>query len=532
MEVRRYIAILLKWAWLMLLAAVLAGGTSYLVSSRTMPTYRASVTLLVNQAVDPSITDYTSILTSERLAKTYAQLLTSRRVLEQVIENLGLEIGLSALTRRADVSLVRDTQLIVVAVADANPHLAASIANEIPRVFTEQNEAIQSGRYAASLESLSQEMGEVDAHIGRTEDRIRELREREMPRGTAVDEAEIAGLEITLGQLTGTYYELLNTHESIRVAEARALNNILVVDPAAAPTVPVSPRTKLNTALGTAVGLMLALGLVVLIEYLDDTIKTPEDIERVLGLPSLGNIARFAASEEPRDNVVTAHNPRSLASEAYRMLRTNVQYSTIDDPQRVLLVTSPGSSEGKTTTAANLAVAMAQHEHRVILVDADLRKPSLHDLFELHNSPGFGDMILNGKLTVKKVLQSTDVPGLEILACGNLPPNPAELLDSRRAQSVLDLLAPRADVVILDTAPALAVADAAILAAKSTGVILVVEQGRTRAADVRRAKEAFDQVGAKLLGVVLNKVRSGRGYGYYGYPYYDEIRKRWRRKRS
>lgn len=528
MELREYIAILWRWAWLILLGVVLAGGTAYLVSINQVAIYQASVTVLVSEARDPTITDYTSILTSERLAKTYGELLTSRPVLEEVIDNLNLELSLGGLAGKVDVELVRDTQLIVVAVEDPSPYWAARIANEIPRVFIQQNESLQSGRYATSLESLSREMDEVDEDIQRTEESIAHLQRP----GTAVDQDELARLETNLTQLRGTYSELLQSYEEIRVAEARVIDSIVVVDPAQTPGRPVSPRISLNTALAATVGLIVAVGIVFLIEYLDDTVKTPGDVERVFGLPTLGTIARISSMEKPQDHVVTAHHPRSRTSEAYRMLRTNVQFSTIGNPDGILLVTSPGPLEGKTTTSANLAVTMAQDGRRVILVDSDLRRPALHKFFALHNRLGFTDLILNDQLPIERALQRTGVQGLEVLTSGRLPPNPAELLGSERAQRLLGLLGERADAVILDSPPALAVADTAILAAQSTGVILVVEQGRTRTEEARRGKEALDKTGAKLLGVVLNKVTRKRGYGYYYYYYYDEGGKRRRRKQT
>lgn len=528
MELRGYAAILWKWAWLILLGVVLAGGTAYLVSVNMVPMYRASVTLLVSEARAPTITDYTSILTSERLAKTYGELLTSRPVLEEVIDNLNLKLSFRELVGKVHVKLVRDTQLIVVAVEDRSAYWAARIANEIPRAFIRQNETLQLGRYATSLESLSQEMAEVDADIQRTEELIAAL---ERP-GTAVDQAKLARLETNLTQLRGSYSGLLRTYEEIRVAEASAIDSIVVVDPAKMPRKPVSPRILGNTALTAMVGLVIAMGIVFLIESLDDTIKTLDDVERVFGLPILGTIGRLPGLEKPQDHVVTAHHPRSRASEAYRVLRTNVQFSTIGNPDGILVVTSPGPLEGKTTTSANLAVAMAQDGRRVILVDGDLRRPALHKLFALHNRSGLSDLIVSDQLPMETALQRTDVQGLEVLTSGRLPPNPAELLGSERAKMLLHSLQERADVVILDSPPALAVADAAILAAQSTGVILVVEQGRSRTEEGRRGKAALEKTGTRLLGVVLNKVTPKHGYGYYYYYHYGEGGKRRRRKPS
>jgi non-specific protein-tyrosine kinase len=517
MELRQYFQILLKWAWLIALGTVLAGGTAFVVSKLMVPTYQASTTLLVSEATQPSVTDYTSIMTSERLAKTYGEWLKKRPVLNEVIGNLGLGVDAEDLAGQVDVQLVRDTQFIVLSVTDTDPEQATRIANEIPQVFIAQNEAIQMDRFAASKASLQEQMALLEADLERTEAAIAALESR-----GASDSDELARLEDNLAQYRDSYAALLASYESIRVTEASRLSNVIVVEPAEIPEEPVSPRTLLNTLLAAVVGLMLAVGVVFLVEYLDDTVKTDEDVQRQLTLPTLGNIGRITPVKEPGDHLIALNHPRSPISEAYRVLRSNTRFAKIDNPSASLLVTSPGPEEGKTTTAANLAVVLAQAGQKVILVDSDLRRPTLHEFFGLDNHVGLTDLLVDGEELWNQALRATDQEGLRLLTSGRLPPNPSELLGSDAMRSTLRELEKTADVVVLDSPPLLAVADASILGSIVGGAILVVESGKTRNEAARRAKDTLDNSGVKLLGVVVNRISHRRGaYGYY-YHYYSE----------
>lgn len=213
--------------------------------------------------------------------------------------------------------------------------------------------------------------------------------------------------------------------------------------------------------------------------------------------------------------LVVLRDPASPAAEAYRTLRTNIQFSSLDKPLRTLLVTSTAPDEGKSTTLANLAVTMAQAEQRVILVDCDLRRPSLHSLFGLPNEQGLTSVILQ-QGDAPLPLQPTGVPGLSLLTSGPLPPRPADLLGSRRMEALIGRLQAEADVVLFDTPPVIAVTDAAVLATRMDGVLLVLQAGKTRRDRAREARRLLEKVKANIIGVVLNNARLEAGYGYYG----------------
>ncbi len=215
------------------------------------------------------------------------------------------------------------------------------------------------------------------------------------------------------------------------------------------------------------------------------------------------------------NTLVTISNPRSPVAEAYRALRTNLEFSGLDKPLRSMVVTSASPDEGKSTTLANLAVTIAQAGKRVILVDCDLRRPSLHQIFNVRNNMGITDLMRDESLMSNPPLQDTPVPSLKLLTSGQLPPNPAELLGSRRMSEIIACLLGQADVVLFDTPPIIAVTDAALLSAKVDGVILVIGAGKTRREHARKAKALLDKVNARLVGTVLNNVRFDSSLQYY-----------------
>jgi len=521
-ELRQYFTVLWRWLWLIVLGTLLAGGTAYLVSRNMTPIYSASTTLLINEARNPAGADYTSLLTSERLAKTYAELLTKRPVLEEVAKRLGVETEETEETERGilpagiNVQPVRDTQLLQVSVESDDPQLAMDIANTLPEVFIAQNAEIQLSRFASSKENLSKQLALIENDLEATQQAINDLQGSD----SAVDQTELARLQTTLTQYQNNYASLLSRYEEIRLAEVQSMDNVVVAESAELPRFPIKPRKLQNTLLAAVVGCMLAVGVAFLIEYLDDTIKSSEDVGQALGLSTLGAITRFSTEDEAR--LITAAHPRSPISEAYRALRTNIQYSSVDNPLKTLLVTSTDPTEGKTTTVANLGTVMAQAGLSVIVVDSDLRRPALHQYFEVSRNLGLTNALLDKNPNTDGYLQETEVENLRVLTCGPLPPNPSELLNSQRMRQLIEQLKGEADVLLFDSPPILAVTDASILANQVDGVLLVVDAGTTRRGVAQRGKEQLDKVGANVLGAALNKLsHRGRGGYYYYYYYYS-----------
>lgn len=518
MELRDVLAVLLRRGWVIGLGIVVGLIASYIVTRTLPPIYQASTTLLVNQASAPGVVGYTDILTSERLTRTFAEWLTKRPILEQVIRDLDLAISPERLATAYDVKVIRDTQFILITVEHPDPHLARAIANRTAEIFIERYRDLQSSQYEASRQRLSAQISALEEEMRSSSARIDAL-VRESGRSGTEREAELQRLRTLLTQQQTVYASLLKSQEDLRQAEARGLTSLIIVEPAVTPLAPVKPRLAVNLLVAGLVGLLIGVALVLLLEYLDDTVKSPEDVQRTARLHTLGVVWQRRSAEAP---LPVVENPRSPAAETYRLLRTNIQFAALERPLRTLLVTSSHPSEGKTTTLANLACAFAQAGRRVVAVDSDLRRPSLHALFDREAQRGLTSALIDDPDRVLDSLVETDIPGLSILPAGPVPPNPSELLQSRRMDAVLERLTTVADIVLLDSPPLLPVADGAILASKADGVVLVVEAARTRPPALGQARTLLEQAGASILGVVLNKVRDPQSvyYAYYSYRYY------------
>ncbi|HEC61705.1 MAG TPA: polysaccharide biosynthesis tyrosine autokinase [bacterium] len=294
-----------------------------------------------------------------------------------------------------------------------------------------------------------------------------------------------------------------------------------MIESAELPTSPVGPNKLVSVALAAAIGFVLAAGAAYLLEYLDNTIRTPEEITQALQVPVLGAIANREESEFHSSYI--AKHPRSIMAEAFRSLRTNIEFAGVDKPLRSILVTSAGVSEGKTAVAVNLAVIMAQGGKKVIILDADLRKPNVHNYLELSNNRGLSD-VFRGSLDLHDAIRTWEEENIICITAGNTPPNPAELIGSNKMDNILERLEQLVDVIVID-APPLIVTDAAVLASKVDGVLMVVRYGHTPKDRIQAAMELIHRSGARVIGVALNRIpRNGRNYyshyqysgGYYG----------------
>jgi succinoglycan biosynthesis transport protein ExoP len=312
------------------------------------------------------------------------------------------------------------------------------------------------------------------------------------------------------------YDSLLQRYKEIGVAGGITTNNMNLVDRADVPGGPYKPDLKFNLLLATFFGLVLGVTLALFFEYLDDTLKTPEDIEKQLGLAVLGIIPKLS-DITPRKAL---ENPRSAFSEAYRSVRTALQFSTASGVPRTLLVTSSVPNEGKSTTALTLASNFAELGKRVLLIDADLRNPSLHRTLGLDNSSGLSNC-LAGAAKPQDVIKSPGLANLDVMTSGPLPPNPAELLAGPKMLALLTVAMAKYDQIIVDGPPTMGIADSPILAHIARGTLLVVDAGQTRREVARGAVKRLTAAHAHLLGALLTKcdTRAG-GYGYSGYDYY------------
>ena len=529
MDLRRYLVLIWKWAWLLVLCALLGGGAAYYTSLRATPMYETSSTLRISSPDSTRMSDYTALLTGQSLAQTYAQLLTKDPVLDGVIRNLELGMSATELREAVSVQTVRDTELIEITVQHADPAVAQAVANEIPRMFVEQDRALQGSRYATLKASLTAKMASL-------EDEMRQLQATiaaKKAAGAGAEDTDLIMMQSDLERARTNYATLLQSYGNVELAQAQSGSGVMIVAEAKLPGSPVSPQKVRNTLLAAVVGAMLGLGVALLVEYLDDTIKTPDDVQAALGMVTLGAVVRSRGGKGsnvliPSQSSATTSSGsspqpspgpslRSPLAEGYRVVRTNLQFSDVDHPAKSLLVTSAGPGEGKSTTVANLGVVMAQQGQRVILVDSDLRRPNLHKLFDLPNTRGLTTMLVGGDHAMNGWAQETTVKNLRVITSGPTPPDPSELLGSQRMQQLAARLRDEADVVLYDSPPVMAVTDATVLAKQVDATLLVVDSASRRGM-VQQAMAVLRQVGAKVAGVVLNKVSASRG-GYYYYYY-------------
>lgn len=299
---------------------------------------------------------------------------------------------------------------------------------------------------------------------------------------------------------------------------------VSLIEEAVPPSVPVSPRITLNYALGLLVGLALGIGAALLREQLNTTVKTIEDVETVTGGVPLGLVP---FDPQAKSQPLVTSNPQGLRAEAFRKLRTNLQFADVDHPPRAIVITSPLPNEGKTSSACNMALTLAQNGKRVALLEADLRKPRLATYLDLDNAVGLTN-VLAGQVPLDDALVPYGDTGVTVLAAGRIPPNPSEMLGSQHMARVLAQLRERYDAVVIDAPPLLPVTDAAVLSTLADGALMVVRHGSTDRSEVARALQALAAVNGRLIGTVLNflprqrRLLGGRAYGYgYVYAYQD-----------
>lgn len=514
MELRSYISLLRRWLWLILLLAILGAGIAFTISKLTTPVYKATTTLLINQAPASSsavVQDVNSLTTSGLLAKTYKELLHKRPVLIKVIETLKLSMTVEELDKNITVDIVRDTQLLTLSVEDTDPLRASLIANALAKEFSQQNQNLQAARYTTTKQSLQDELTNLQTEIIKAQAALDVIKTPSNPD----QQAEQTRLQTALAQYRTSYANLLKSFEDVRLAEAQATSNVSVVEEAIAPTNPVRPNTILNTLLAAVIGLLVAIGIAFLVEYLDDSIKTSEQTEQLVGATTLGVISRIKGNNIP-SKLITLTHPNSPISEGYRVLRANIEFSEVDNIIRTLLITSSSAGEGKSTTAINLVIAFAQMGKRVILVDSDLRRPSLHKYFQKSNASGLTNVLLEQKADLSDYLLDTSVPNLRLLLSGPLPPNPAELLSSNRMQHLIGELKSVSDIVLFDSSPVLPVIDPTLLAKNCDATLVIINSGDTRSGALKKAYVQLQQSGTRMLGVVLNRVSASHStYNYY-----------------
>ena len=522
MELRQYVNILIKWWWLIVVSVLVASVAAYIATKATPYTYQSRTTIMVGQVLSNPNANQTDLYTGEALAQSYSDLAVREPTLQATLNAVGLTWDWTVLQGMVQSRVVPGTQLLEISVVDTDPQRAKVLADTVAQQLIRQSPSATDPEKEAEREFILAQISDLKTNIKNAQDELLKLDDVASKATSARQIQDARDQQTTLqAQITtwqGTYAQLISN------LQKGTPNYLSVMEPAQLPVSPVGPRGAQNVMLAAAIGLALSVCGAFLMEYIDDTVHSAEDVRKDLGLAVIGSIADIKGKDYA-SKLMPIKQPRSPVAEAYRMLRTNLQFSDIDHPRRVLLMTSCGPLEGKSVTAANLSIVMAQSGKRVILVDADLRRPMQHKVFELEDAFGLTTILLNPSMPLDDVLQATSVPNLRVLTCGPIPPDPSELLSSKRMADVITTLRQVADIVIFDTPPALVVTDASVLSTRADGVLMVVQAGRTRRTAAKQAKEALVAVGANIVGVVLNRLEVHNGSYYTYYTPTDEERK-------
>jgi succinoglycan biosynthesis transport protein ExoP len=469
-DFRKYASIFLgKW-WLILALPALGGVAAFFYSASQDEIYEANATLLVRSSSATLTGTSVDFRQSGELASTYRRLVTARPFLERVVESESVDFKLAGLEAIVSARTLSNPPVVEIRVRHGNPQVATAAAQTVADEFV--------------LYTIEQRLGEIA--------RLQQA-------------AAVQGITNT---------------DALVSAQFAAIDSLSLLEPVRVPTSPVVPRTAQNMVVGVFLGLILAVGGAVLWESIGDSIRSPDQIFDLFGLSSLGTVPRWSTSELDSSTILSQYSSTSQLAEAYRQVRTNLEFAAATTDGNAFMITSPSPGEGKSTTITNLAIAVSQTGSRVLLVDADFRRASLHrTLPSISKEPGVSNCLAGAIEDWRTVVQTGDQAGLEIITAGPTPPNPAELLGSASMKNLIEEFKASYDLVLIDTPPIIPVADAAIMASRVSGAIIVVEASSTRSSALRTALVTLSNSRVNVLGVVLNKFSPPR-FGNYGYQYY------------
>ena len=519
MELRQYFNVIKRWWWLLIVGMIIPMSISYHFLSKQPALYQAKVTLMVGTTLRSASPD---------LAQAYTELVKRRPITQAVIQRLNLERSPEALARQITAWISPEAQLLEIMVTDTSPQAAALIANALADELIRQSlTSVEGSR--EQQEFVRGQLADLEVKITNIEEEIREL---EDSLANLTSAAEIEEAQRRLSGLQGVATNYRSTYASLLQSLIDSSANILtVVEPAIEPTWPVSSRSKLILLVAGAAGLALALGAAFVIEFLDDTLRWELYKDRdLLDLPVVGLMPRLPQED---GHISTDIPLDSSEAEALRLLRADIfltlarrsvstilatspgrregRTTIVASPASIILVTSPGRREGRTTIVASLGTVIASGGQRVIIVDADLRTPDLHEVFGLSNDYGLCELLLGHAPSLPKALQETSIPNLNLLAAGRPPLDLALALTSPRLIKLIKALREQADIVIFDSPPVLLAPDTAILSGLVEGTLLAVRDGYTTLESASRAKERLSAYeGAPVMGVLFSRARLGR----------------------
>ncbi len=527
-------AIVLK-QWKLILVCFLVMGVSAFVASKLMkPIYQSTVLVDVSVRSSSNQTDYNSLLASDQLVQTEAQLAVSDPVLREVASHYP---GLTEdqLSRQATSTVKLNTELLEIDVQDSSPTRAAALANDIAATLIKQQLQITQQDNSRAQQQLQQEIDSTQQQIDTITNQISSLSAQ------GGKQSQVAVLQVQLSGLEQHYSEWQSALAQLDLTEAQSGDLLHIAQSAQPAITPVRPQVYLNTAIGFSAGVFLGIVLAVLFEQLDVRVRTPEALAHLLEWPILATVRGVDPAKE---RVIHPTEPSSNI-ESYRMLRTNIGFSMIDKQLHSILVTSAMPYDGKTTVAANLAIFMAKAGKNTLLVDADMRRPTLHKTFHVSEDKiGLSNAVVafsqmqfltplssirqmsmpfSSHFSLDPFMHTVGIPNLRVIPSGPLPPNPPEFLDSKAMERLFRAIGEcGAEVIIFDAPPLLGLSDTSILAPKVDGTLVVVDITHANKKHLKQMKAVLTQTGTHVLGCVVNRQRARRKDAAYSYYYLNE----------
>ncbi len=535
MEIVRYWKAIKRRLWIIIFLSVVAVGAALWQESVQPPRYSATVLLVLNPNVPAAqLPFWDPELTARNLSETYTYWIHTRAFGQLVSKAMGGDASPEEVIGSISARQVGSTRFFEITAVSGTAERAQQLANVSAAVFVTENPQQREKPAEDTIRILQAEL----AYFREREQTYQQQFEELIVRRPVTEELE-KQIEKTEAKLTAareSVIKILTALGQLDVSDVaggpRTENTGFILDPAPLPTRPIYARSGQNVVFALAAAIALGIGVALLLEYLDlaVTLRTPEELEAALGLPTLGVVGVISGADRPEKGLVTVDHPKSPNAEAFRSVDTNIKLSRTAGAVRTILITSAGPSEGKTITASNLAVAMAESGDRVVLVDADLRRPSVHKFFGISNSVGLTNLLVDDSTDVAQHMIPSFVENLWVIPSGPIPPRPSVLLGTSRMGDMMRELLDRCDTVLLDSPPMMAVTDAVVLSSQVDGVLLVVMAGKTNRDLLNRSKEMLGNVGAQILGGVLNRVRSADLGAYYLYHYYRYARHRTRQE--
>jgi succinoglycan biosynthesis transport protein ExoP len=502
---------LIRWWWLLVVATLVAAASSFIAVRQQPPIYQAHATLMIGRMIQDPNPNSGEFYLVQQLASTYADMGNREPIKNQTMQALGL-------TYLPDmyVQALPNSSLIAISVTDADPKRAQAVANELANQLILSSPSGDNPANDGREKFVNDQLDRLQAQIQDTSNQIDKL---QLQLGDLTSARQIADMQTQIAAQQEKLTTLQSNYASLLASTQKgATNSLSLIEPAGLPVTPIGPKKLMTVGLASVIGFVLASLAAYGIEALDDTLKTAEEVSNMINAPILGYLGEIPEKNDKLTFVM--EEPRSPISDSFRLLRTNLEFLGINQCLQVILVSSTDVSDGKSTIAMNLAISFAQNNKRTILVDADLRKPTINNTMEIQNQKGLSDLCL-GNINIHDALIPWGDDHFKFIPAGSLPPNPVELLSSSKMSQIIEDLRRMADVVIIDSPPVF-LADTVVLSGKVDGILLVVYPGHTHKKSVSKLRDQSQRFGANLIGVVLNRIPERNNYPGKYYSHYQK----------